>query len=828
MMDVQLGFSGGVSTAPDRSKSGNTVCEMVNVMPTQDGRAARRAGAAYLGPNTTPFASDQRTLEFQVDGKDYVLLYAYGQTYVEGSGSVPASAASVRCFEKATGARLTVTGTVPWSVALSKYTAAAQFGDYLLLASAGYPFDSQWYGTPGGNTAVHIKAGAFNTTYTVTVSSITASVTTPKAEHDEVLDTSGVPLFTLEGSGTADEKEPPYAKAINSDGTGPAIHFLTWGEWYHSGLAVYLLSAPAVPWVNTYPATPTTTGQCSFNPANPGAGIVFHSTAVNNTAGLVIAYTHEKVIPHPAYARRVQELQEAYDNRVAAHAAIAAAAVRPAAIADALASQLTTLGLSCTTVGAYILLGSAIVATVSDGEQNSLIAAHGKFNPVKVVEDLPPRHHIGGFVRSGSDDNAFGMIAVNKPGAAAPYGTFTDVVWEEYNKDGTYASWAGGVLFAKVHNGVLAVAETATAMEALTGTPHPALVRQTATINHAVLDLLDGEFPRSLNVLHERLIVSTKNFIAISTAGDPLRFDSLSSLTVAASDAFAVQAPGMEGDTLWGAAPFLGGLAFFGKGQYLLSGRAPISATGTTLLRLSNTSLSPEVAPCALGERLIAVRRTGGVAQFLQLSPGQYVDSAVESWLSSLQVEGGTISQLLWQPSGQHLIAVMRDTIWVLTMTRDQNNVVFSPWQITYAQSNPNATIYAAVLHNDGLIVFAGAAVWWQPLTPGSGADPNGVCPARVVFPQPYALDFNGRRRTSGNTRLILVDIGLEDSGHADLILPSGYAERLSPDTLTAIGTRDHIVSAYEDAGRITVSAVGADPLVITGVSARLDFTKRG
>jgi hypothetical protein len=383
-------------------------------------------------------------------------------------------------------------------------------------------------------------------------------------------------------------------------------------------------------------------------------------------------------------------------------------------------------------------------------------------------------------------------------------------------------------LFAKVHNGELAVAETAAALSVLTGAPHPALERQVTKINPRVLNSLSGHYPRTLSVLHERLVVATRNFVALSTAGDPLLFDSFSALTVTAADSFALQATGMESESLWGVTAFLGGLAFFGDGQYLLSGRSAVSATTTVLTRLSSTPVSKEVLPCALGERIVSMRRTGDSVQFMQSAPGQVADAAVEAWLSPLQIKAAAVTQVLWLPTGQQLVVVTPDSMWVLNMVRDASGVSFAPWQISYRASDENVLIGAVVPHNDGLLVFAGALVWWQPLVPGHGADPSGSPDVYVTFPQPYTLSFAGGRRTGGLTHLDSVEVELEDSGHADLTLPSGYIERMSPDTLALTDSRTHYIPALEDAGRFTITAVGDAPLSVVSVVTRLHFVKRG
>lgn len=832
-MDEVITFTAGVSSSSDATKAQGTVCALENMFPAPDGRLYRRAAATEVGyrsasPNP---ARPVRTLDFTDNGVEYVLLYSYGDTLVPASGSIPASAAGVYCVNKATGQFLTVTGTVPFAVATSGLSAATGFGSYVLLASAGCPFSTQAHGLPPQNTVVWIKSGGYNKTYSIKIGSLTASYTTLKAEHDEVLDTSGIPLFTSDGTGTVSESEPPYAKP---DGTGRAQHTLTWGQWYDSPLPpiVYVGSITSA-WTNTYPAMPTAAGQFYWNSAAPST-IIFHSASVNGINGLVISYSHHKVVQHPAYARRVQEAQEAYDNRVAAHAEQAVYSVRPTTIAANLGSQLTALGLDVHVYGSFITIPTTAHVTVSDGEHDTLIVAHGANNQVSAAEDLPPKHYVGGFVRVGTGVASYGMIADAPAGSSLTAGQFGSVIWREYNKDAAYVEWTGGLLFAKVHDGQLVVAESADAMAALTGSAHPALVRPNVVINHAVVSLLSGEFPRTLDTLYGRLVIGCRRFVAVSAAGDPLNFDSLSRLTVAASDAFALQASGMDDATLWGSAPFYGGLVLFGNGQFLLSGRGSISATSTTLMRLSSTPVDKETTPCAVGERFVAVRRVNGIPQFLSISPGPVENSAVEGlMLPQFREAMGRIDRLLWQPAGQVLVAQTQNELWVFQAHGDG---VLAPWRIKYTGGMTQPVVCAVTVSGADLLVFvrysvnfsSKFAVWRQPLTAGSGADPSGTAAALVTFPKPYERDFTGRRKTTGVTLLNNVTVDLEESGHADIAFASGYVERLSPDTIDVVGSRTHLVPVMEESDRFTVSAVTDAPLVITGVVARVQNVKRG
>jgi hypothetical protein len=664
---------GGVSQQPQHARLEGQHNAQVNMLIDPASGLSRRWGSKLVTSAAAPVdsgdpaqaaaLSTMRRLEYTADRKDYVVLAA--QT---AGLSVPFVVYNLTdnlfvpvVFSEADlGVQSFMSGPC---------TAITSVGRYVFAASAAYPCQAtpvQKWGDSGvgdyGRAAVWVRAGAYSRKLTVTVtkadnSVVTVTYDTPAAAYSGTLDTSGVPVFVADpAGGTIVDSEAAYA-VESSPGFGK--HRLNWGDWSPTALTV---KRGASTLTNSYPAAPSGPNQYSYGAADP-KNVLFNFVTGPDDVPVSISYTHAKVLANPNYTKIVGDMTNEYNSAVTAWITTAANALKPDAIAEELRSRLAAAGVTCVAVGSHVGIEGVKSVTADDGGDGTLLRAVA--HTVSSTEDLTRKHYVGKTVKvqPSQSADAFYMKAEAKEVGATGW---QDVVWVE--GQATEYTLSGGLIYGIARAGTFYVASSAADLEALIEGPHPDFAKSTVGDDiTSPLPFFVGRTITCLAMAQDRLIVAAGGVVRASKTSDYLNFFRGSVLTVAADDPFEVVSKEGNDDTIRYAVEYDQSLMLFGKRQYLLSGRQPLTPTNAILPAVSSHRGADDIAPAVAGSAVFYALRTSEGTSIHQMRPGQYaesVDSSPESAQLSDYIPGNAV-ELVTVPKPSLLL--VRDTAGGLT-----------------------------------------------------------------------------------------------------------------------------------------------------------------
>ena len=488
-----------------------------------------------------------------------------------------------------------------------------------------------------GRAVLWVRAGAYNRKYGASVTRTDGTVfsfsyTTPSAAYDQLLDTSGVPVFTADpAGGTTTDSEAAFIR-LNA-GAGRAE--LMWYAWSPAGLTATNGGAAMT---NTYPAAPTTTSEFSWGGSASQRRYVYFTAGLVGDPNVSLTYSHLKTVTNPNYARSINELTNEYNQAVNAHIKAAAAAIEPEAIAEQLRAAAVASGLGGTTTrnGTHVIFTNVKGITLDDGSDDSLI--RGVAQEVSAVDKVSPKHYVGKVVqvKAKNAEESYYLRAIATDSTVTS--GITDVTWVE--GAGTEQVLTGGILVGTVHAGTFAVASTPALLQTLTGLTVPTFVpSQAGDGGSNGQPFFIGNKITYLGVFQDRLLVGSGGVIRASRTGDYLNFYRTTVLTVPADDAIEFLSESSESDELRHGVLYDKSLVLFGqKRQYAIDGRIALTGTSANLPAISTHGEAAEVPPVAAGGLIYYAKNGELYASLHQIQPGQNPESP-ESYPASAQVD---------------------------------------------------------------------------------------------------------------------------------------------------------------------------------------------
>lgn len=338
------------------------------------------------------------------------------------------------------------------------------------------------------------------------------------------------------------------------------------------------------------------------------------------------------------YSVKVEGYGTAFVTTPDAGLAGAAEAISPQNIANAMATQLSALGVAPAVIGSHIFINAlGANLTVTDGGDGSLISGMGQV--VSDVSELTIMAYNASVVQVGSNpETCFYVKAFNVDLSASPFGK---TVWRESSSGGMPAASAGLALLAIKSD------DTYFSLGGVTAGTFPLEPNAPKLVEPAAGNVFTNPYPAFmqkglkityLGMFQDRLLVGAGSFLAVSGAGDYFNFFRSSVVTVNQKDGFEMSAQGGEDDILRCGVPYNKNLVIFGdKRQYIISGQVALTPTSPNMSVMTTYENAGEVAPIAAGGQIYYARNREGSVDVHQIQPGAYVDSA-ESFPSSAQV----------------------------------------------------------------------------------------------------------------------------------------------------------------------------------------------
>jgi hypothetical protein len=744
----------GVSQQPPNQRRPGQHAGQVNMMSDPVRGLSRRHGtiwqaeqqlavsAANAAANDTDSAS-YRSFDYTTGGRDLTILYR------SAARAAGADLPPVLVYDKTNSQWLTVnrnvTDTLLDALTTGGVSALCAVGQYVFMAGntitpAGSSTNVWADATNQGQTVLWVRGGAYSRTYKATVtktdnSQVSFSYTTPAASYGGTLDTSTVPVFAADpAGGTQADTEAAHITAIDVGG-GSFVYRaeLGWQAWTPT---VFSAKKGSTAMTNTHPAWPTTNLQYKWDSANPQY-IYFHSSNFG-APDVSMTYTHVKTIANPNYAKAVADITNAFNTAVTNWIGTAASAIQPENIAQSLTAAATTAGLTgVTRVGSTVVFTSVKDITFSDSGDGTLL--RGCANTVQAVADLTDAHFVGKTVRiSPSGGESFYMKATAKNPSITS--GVTEVLWVE--GAGISRSITSAFVYGVANGSNFYLAGSATLLNAIYAGTHPTFESSTVgDDDSSPMPHFVGRKINYLGVFQDRLLVGSEAVLRASKVGDYLNFFRGSVLTVAADDPLEFLSQGSEDDVLRYGVLYDRDLLLFGKRQYAVSGRTPLTPTSANMPVVSSHEGADDAQPRAAGGLIFYAKQGAGSTSVHQIEPGRNAESP-ESYPSSSQLDDyilGNPAELTVVPKPSTLLvrsSGARHSLFVYSYHDTQDKRLQDAWhRWDYAEALGH-TLGTSVVR-DGVLVFmlrtgldsAGVQRSWavadlQPMASGTSSRP--------------------------------------------------------------------------------------------------------
>jgi hypothetical protein len=423
---------------------------------------------------------------------------------------------------------------------------------------------------------------------------------------------------------TQTDVESLYVRLDGGYGVAP----LAWADWNPTSLTVQL---GGLPMTNVYPAQPAA-GEYSWA---AGAKEVIFDRGMVNVTTLTATYTHTKTIANPNYTKSVADLTNRYNSAVTQWIGDAAEAIQPENIAESLKTAATTAGLTgVTRHNATVVFTSVKDITFSDSGDGSLLK--GVANTLTSVAELSDEHFVGKLVKiSPTGQEAFYMKATAKNPSITS--GVTEVRWVEgASIDRTINS---ALCYGVADGTHFYMAGSATLLNTILTGDHPTYAAATVGDDDtSPMPYFVGRTISYLGVFQDRLLVGAGAVIRASKVGDYLNFFRSSVLTVPADDPFEMLSQGSEDDTIRFSCLYDRDLILFGKRQYAVSGRSPLTPTNANMPVMSSHDGADDAPPVAAGGLIFYAKQGQAATSVHQIEPGRNAESP-ESFPASSQLD---------------------------------------------------------------------------------------------------------------------------------------------------------------------------------------------
>ena len=635
----------GVSQqAPSNRRKGQHTAQ-VNMMAVPVHGLSRRHGSQWqaerdLGLDAAKAAANLtdsagfRSFDYTTSGRDLTVLYR-AAAKAAGSDLPP-----VIVYDKTNKQFLTLTrnvvDTLLDSLESGGASAITAVGKYVFLAGntitpSGTSTNAWADAANQARTVLWVRGGAYSRTYKATVTKtdntqVSFQYTTPASSYAGTLDTSGVPVFAADpAGGTTSDTEAAYITA--SGGFGQAS--LSWAAWSPSALTV---KDGGVTLTNVSPSDPANATQYRWDAGS--ATVKFHSSLVGQL-DVSLTYTHTKTIANPNYTKAVADITNAYNTAVTNWIGTSTAAVQPGAIATSLAAAATAAGLAGVSVsGSTVVFTGIKDITFNDGGDGTLLK--GLANTVQSVADLTDAHYVGKVVKvSPSGGESFYMKATAK-NASITSGV-TEVLWIE--GAGVSRTIDSALCYGVADGSTFYLASSATLLATILPGTHPTYAASTVgDDDSSPMPNFVGRKINYLGVMQDRLLIGSGGVVRASKVGDYLNFFRSSVPTVPADDPFEMLSQGSEDDVLRWSVLYDRDLILFGKRQYAISGRAPLTPTSANMPVMSSHEGASDARPMAAGGLIFYAKQGQSATSVHQIEPGRNAESP-ESYSASSQLE---------------------------------------------------------------------------------------------------------------------------------------------------------------------------------------------
>jgi hypothetical protein len=767
----------GVSQQVPHERQAGQVTEQVNMLPDPVRGLARRHGTRHVAETfiessvscagqfgtISEDSLSWRRLDYSNAGKDYTILIRRGERTADGWPPVIAFNRTDSVFlpYKRNLADDTLDlleeGGASAATALGKYVFLA--GNTVVPAATSVPQFGEGTATHE-KAALWVRAGTFGRTIKVSAtlgddSVVDFEYTTPEAAYPGVLDTANVPLFTLDpAGGTQTVTEAAYIPTPAPGDLAQAE--LGWYLWNPTGLVVKKGVTTFTAAVNPLAPTATeyvwTTGDryVKLNVVHAGA------------SDISLAYTHDKTVSNPNYAKVVTDLTNAYQSAVTAWIISSTAATVPAAIAEQLRLAAITAGIptgDVSVVDSTLCFADVVNLVVEDGGDGTLVRAVD--NEVASADQVSTVHFVGKVVkvRPRNSTEAFYLKAVPiKEGSTG----FAAVRWIE--GAAVLHTIDTALIYAVVHNGEFCVAGSAALLETLAPIGVPDYVAsEVGDDDTSPLPFFVGNKITLLSVFQDRLLVGAGSVLRASRTGDYLNFFRTSVLTVPADDPVEMLSQGNEDDELRHTALYYRDLVIFGRDrQYIISGKVPLTPTNGVMALLSSHEDTANIPPQPAGNLIFYAKlgRESG-AGVMQIVPGT-VESSPEAYSASTQLDtylGEDVIELAHLPKPSTLLlrtSQSFNSIYTLSYLDQQDSRRQSAWH--RLEFDPAlGSIIGMTTSPEGLLIFF--------LRRGPSADGTGDNLWVVVDVLPFAAQLSARPYLDGLRPLADVVTGDDERG---------------------------------------------------------------
>lgn len=337
----------------------------------------------------------------------------------------------------------------------------------------------------------------------------------------------------------------------------------------------------------------------------------------------------------PEYQGEVNNIQAAYDTAVNQHAATAAAAIVPAAIAKQLMDGLVLAGWPPEHIGltdSTIMFAQATGLEATDGGNGDFVRE--TLGEKTTPDTLPIIAHYGYVVKieaPGADPYYMEAIPVSPPPVGQSWGR---VAWRECA--GELQTPTSGLAMGFLYKGTFYVGSSAAALKATI------LQYTTETVDVPEFtpskcgDTTTNEPPHfygrlitCLAMFQDRLLIGSGGTVSMSQRGDYFNFYRTTTLTVPDSDPIGVFAVGSENDTIRKVTPHEMNLFVHGdKRHYLIPGRAPVTPATASMGVMWEVDNAAGAQPVSNGANLFIAKEElqVGASRLLQVQPGLYQD----------------------------------------------------------------------------------------------------------------------------------------------------------------------------------------------------------
>jgi hypothetical protein len=499
------------------------------------------------------------------------------------------------------------------------------------------------------------------------------------------------------GYATQTDTEAVYIKLSNGFGVAK----LQWKDWSPSSLTVRNIAEVLT---NVYPAQPANASQYSWAPGGPD--IIFDAGMVNNLK-VTAEYTHTKTVANPLYTAQIADATNAYNSAVTQWIGDAAKAIQPENIAQSLADAATTAGLTgVTRHNSTVVFTDVKDITFSDSGDGTLLK--GLANTTTSVIDLTDEHFVGKIVKvSPTGQEAFYMKATAKNPAITT--GVTEVRWVE--GAGIDRTIDTALCYGVADSGSFYMAGSATLLNAVLPGTHPDYAPATVGDDDtSPMPYFVGRKISYLGVFQDRLLIGAGAVIRASRVGDYLNFFRSSVLTVTADDPFEILSQGSEDDTIKYSQLYDRDLILFGKRQYAMSGRVPLTPTNANMPVMSSHEGADDAQPRAAGGIIFYAKRGQAATSVHQIEPGRNPESP-ESFCTSTQLDkymAGDPVELTVLPKPTTLIvrtSDARNTLFVYTYLDNNERRLQDCWH-RWPYVEALGPILGTTTVREGMLVF--------------------------------------------------------------------------------------------------------------------------